>query len=90
MQRMRAIVAGRVQGVGYREFVRRQAQTLGLAGWVRNRPNETVEVVAEGDEAALARLLLLLEQGPAMARVDDVQTSYAEPGGELSDFRVRW
>jgi acylphosphatase len=70
----RFIVAGLVQGVGFRWFVARHARGLGLAGFARNLPDGRVEVVATGgDDAAMARLEELLRAGPAHARVETVE-----------------
>lgn len=66
------LVEGRVQGVGYRYFVRREAERLGLVGYARNLPDGRVEVVAEGDPADLARLESALSVGPRQAEVRDV------------------
>ena len=87
---MHAIVEGRVQGVGYREYVRVQAKRLNLTGWVRNLPDGRVEVVAEGEDIAVAHLQVLLEKGPALAWVDDVHPSYTASTGEFTDFIVRY
>ena len=62
-------IEGRVQGVGFRWFVLREAQRLGLAGWVRNADDGAVEVRAEGPAAAIARFELQLEHGPPAAQV---------------------
>ncbi len=79
--RVHAVVRGRVQGVGFRWFVRETATALGLAGHVRNRTDGTVEVEAEGDEAAVANLLRELARGPRGAAVDAVDelTPGAQP-----------
>lgn len=67
--RQRWVVSGRVQGVGFRWWTVRQAETLGLRGWCRNLANGDVEVEAEGDDAAIASLERLLAEGPSNARV---------------------
>jgi acylphosphatase len=86
----RWLVAGRVQGVGYRNFVRRQALRLGLAGVAANLPDGRVEVVAEGEEAALAELERRLRRGPPLARVTTlVQEPVAEGAGPFSGFATR-
>lgn len=72
---MRAIVRGRVQGVGYRWFVRERARDLGIGGWVRNREDGSVEVYAEGSRESLDRLSRMLRSGPAGAEVADVNES---------------
>ena len=65
----RAVVSGRVQGVGFRFFAERAAREAGVAGWVRNRPDGTVETVAEGEAEAVARYLDRLRAGPGAGRV---------------------
>ena len=72
---VRWVVGGRVQGVGFRWFVARQAAELSLTGWVKNLPNGQVEVVAEGESASLARLGEALRTGPRMAHVESVEKS---------------
>jgi acylphosphatase len=67
MPSLHAIVHGDVQGVGFRYFVQRRADGMGLAGWVRNRPDGSVEVLVEGTRPALDRMLELLSRGPGMA-----------------------
>ena len=84
----RYIVRGRVQGVGFRWFVDYEARQLGLAGWVRNNFDGTVEVLAMGNETQLAELSRKLRQGPRAARVDDVQETPAEPVAGLNTFRI--
>jgi acylphosphatase len=69
----RFLVAGEVQGVGFRWYVARHARGLGLTGYAQNLDDGRVEVVAAGDEAALARLEALLRTGPAHARVESVE-----------------
>jgi acylphosphatase len=86
--RLHAIVEGRVQGVGFRYFVLEVAELLGLYGWVRNRWDETVEVVAEGERAILEKLLDALGRGPRGAFVSSVKVDWENPTGEFHDFRV--
>jgi acylphosphatase len=81
------VIGGRVQGVGFRYFVIREAQALGLSGWVRNLPSGKVETLAAGEEAALVVLEGRLWHGPPSARVTSVTATQAEPP-EWSDFRV--
>jgi acylphosphatase len=87
-ERLEAVVAGRVQGVGFRYFVRQTAGRLGLAGWVRNEPDGSVRVVAEGPPAALAALELALHEGPAGAAVRDVRASRGPATGAFDGFDV--
>ena len=80
-----------MQGVGFRWFVEREAHILQIAGWVRNNPYGTVEVLAQGTRNQLAGLRLRLQEGPRAARVDDVgeSESEAEPIAGLTSFQVR-
>ena len=84
----RYLVRGRVQGVGFRFFVEREARLLGVAGWVRNNPDGAVEVLATGTQAQQASLLAKLHQGPRASRVDDVNETAAEPVPNLGTFRI--
>lgn len=86
--RVRLLVRGRVQGVGFRWFARDAAQELGLAGWVRNLPDGGVEAEAEGPREALARFSAELKRGPSYARVDSVEEAEVSPRGERS-FEIR-
>ncbi|MHA6723699.1 acylphosphatase [Sphingomonas sp. RS2018] len=70
----RILVSGRVQQVGYRDYMVRKAQALGVRGWVRNLTDGRVEMLADGDDAAIEAFLAATREGPAMARVDDVVT----------------
>jgi acylphosphatase len=81
------LVSGVVQGVGFRYFVLREAEGLGLAGWARNLPDGRVEVVAEGDEAALGKLEQSLRRGPSLSRVSGVERIAAPPVAERR-FRI--
>jgi acylphosphatase len=86
--RRRVIVSGHVQGVWYRESLRRQAQALGITGWVRNSPDGTVEAGLEGDAAAVDTVIAWMRVGPPRARVTDVVVVEESPTGELA-FVVR-
>jgi acylphosphatase len=90
MERLHAIVRGDVQGVGFRYFVQRKAQQLGLSGWVRNNDDGTVELVAEGTRRQLEELKRALEEGPRLARVDRVETRWSEATGTLERFELAW
>lgn len=76
---IRAVISGRVQGVSYRVWTRKRALGLGVVGWVRNRPDRTVEAVFSGPESAIDALLAECRRGPLMARVDDIAVSEAAP-----------
>ncbi len=84
----RFIVRGRVQGVGFRWFVEREAHILAIAGWVRNNSDGSVEVHAQGSREQLAGLRSRLRQGPRAARVDDVEELEAKPAARLGTFRI--
>jgi len=84
----RYIVRGRVQGVGFRWFVDYEARQLGLAGWVRNNLDGSVEVLAMGSDRQHAVLRGKLQHGPRAARVDEVKESPAEPVAGLTTFRI--
>ena len=89
VRRIKATVRGRVQAVGFREFVRHKAERLGVAGYVRNRGDgSSVEVVAEGSEDALSALVRTLHEGPRFARVDGVDVEQADATGQFVGFRV--
>ncbi|HKF65290.1 MAG TPA: acylphosphatase, partial [Vicinamibacterales bacterium] len=75
----RYIISGRVQGVGFRYFTEATAQREGVAGWVRNLPDRSVEVVAEGDADAVARFERAVRRGPPGARVDQVHVDESYP-----------
>ena len=87
---LHARVYGYVQGVGFRYFVVREAQTLGLRGFARNMNDGSVEVLAQGPRPALERLLTLLRQGPSAAHVRDVHITWGNPTEYISGFHVRW
>ena len=82
MIRKRAIVRGLVQGVGFRYYAVHEATRLGLAGYVRNRHDGAVELEFEGSDAAVARMLAWLAQGPSSAVVDSLDVSDLPPVGE--------
>ncbi len=84
----RYVVVGRVQGVGFRWFVENEASKLGVAGWVRNRQDGSVEVLAAGSKSQLDSLYLVLQRGPRAARVDRVEVEEAEPTKDLKSFRI--
>jgi acylphosphatase len=79
-----AVVHGRVQGVGFREYLRREAERLGVTGWVRNRRDGTVEAMVHGSPDDVAQILDWMRRGPPAACVMDVQASDAV--GEFETF----
>lgn len=75
-------IEGRVHGVGYRDWLLREASRLGLYGWVRNRRDGSVEALIAGDEASVRAVLSACRRGPTLARVDRITESFAEPPAE--------
>jgi len=88
MEARRFVVRGRVQGVGFRWFVEREAHVLGIAGWVRNNADGSVEVLAMGTRDQLSGLRSRLQQGPRTARVDNVEESESKPVAGVRTFRI--
>ena len=89
IKRAHLLIDGRVQGVGYRYSASVEGQYGGLAGWVRNLPDGRVELVAEGPEAAVQRLIEWCRHGPRHALVRHVQVTWESPGDEPAGFRIR-
>ena len=89
-RRVQALVHGRVQGVAFREYTRRQAVRLGLSGWVRNRPDGTVETVFEGPATEVDELLAWLANGSPHARVVRVEHREEEPTGDSGGFHIEF
>ncbi len=88
-QRLHAFVHGRVQGVGFRHFVMMEASTLEITGWVRNRRDGSVEVIAEGEHQQLEKLLRALHRGPGSANVTRVDQEWENYTGKFFGFKVR-
>jgi acylphosphatase len=82
MRARRLRITGRVQGVGYRDWLVREAERLGLDGWVRNRADGSVEALLAGDEPAVQVLLSACRRGPRLARVDGIEEALADPPEE--------
>jgi len=89
MERIHAVVSGLVQGVGFRYFVLDRAQTFGLGGWVRNRPDGSVEIEAEGETEALDAFLVTVRQGPRAAQVTGLRLERSVISQKLNSFEVR-
>jgi acylphosphatase len=90
LRRVHAIVHGRVQGVYFRDYTRRQALVLGLGGWVRNLPDRTVETVFEGDPEKVKDMLAWLHMGSPLSQVKGVDSRDEEPLGTVGDFSIRY
>jgi acylphosphatase len=88
-RRVRLLISGRVQGVGYRASAQDEAEALGLRGWVRNLHSGQVELAAEGPPEAVEALVRWCRRGPPGGRVTEVELSEEAPAGEPPGFRVR-
>ncbi|OPX71722.1 MAG: Acylphosphatase [Methanoregulaceae archaeon PtaB.Bin152] len=90
MREVRAVVSGRVQGVGYRYFVRDQARCLGVSGWVRNNPDGTVSVSAVGEEALLMKFLdAIRAEGDPYICVRGIQVEWHEASNPGDGFEIQ-
>jgi acylphosphatase len=87
-KRLESLVSGRVQMMMFRDFVTRNARPLGLMGTVRNNPDGTVSVVAEGEEVKLKELLDIIRKGSLLARVDGATEKWSEPLGNFTTFDI--
>ena len=88
-ERVRLVIRGRVQGVGYRASASDAAMGRDLVGWVRNLRGGEVELVAEGPRDVLESLIAWCRRGPPAAGVDSIDIEFSAASGEFSDFRVR-
>lgn len=88
MDEIDVVVSGKVQGVGFREFVRKHASALWLAGYVENRGLGELHVVAQGPEEKLKKLLGHLRKGPFLSRVRDVAVVWQKPKEQLKEFLI--
>lgn len=82
-------IEGRVQGVWFRQSTKLTADKFGVSGWVRNNPDGSVEAIFEGNRPAVQAVIDWCQQGPELARVDDLRATWHQATGEFSDFRVR-
>ena len=89
-KRVHVIVEGRVQGVFFRAFTRDEAVRLGLSGWVRNRPNGSVEAVVEGEKSAVGKMLQWFHEGSPHSIVEKVHLAEESPVGDLSTFEIHY
>jgi len=87
-RRVHVLVYGRVQGVFFRDFTRRQAHRFGVKGWVRNLMDGSVEIMAEGDEENLKLFLDEVRKGPPLAVVEKLDVEWMDFKGEFLDFRI--
>ena len=89
-KRAHVIVEGRVQGVFFRAYTSDEAKKLGLTGWVRNRPDGSVEAVVEGDTESIETMLHWFYQGSPGSRVTDVKVQKEDPVGDMSGFEIHY
>jgi len=85
----RYVIAGRVQGVGFRWFAHDAAAREGLHGWVRNLADGSVEIVVEGDRESIDRLEAAVRRGPPAARVERIEVELMAPEGRVTGFEIR-
>lgn len=90
MRQVQATVHGRVQGVFFRDYTRREALKLGLAGWVKNDWGGTVSTTAVGEEAALKQFVEFLHHGSPQANVTQVDVTWSDAEQSFDGFSVRW
>ncbi len=89
-QRVELVISGVVQGVGFRYFTYQKAQQLKVTGWVKNLPDGSVAVVAEGERGELEILIAELKTGPRFGAVHNVDLKWAEPTAQYSSFEVQF
>lgn len=87
--RKHLIINGRVQGVGFRAFLRQQARKYQISGWVKNRIDGSVEAVLEGEETGVEEMVNKAREGPRWARVDKVEVFKGDYQGEFADFFIK-
>ena len=90
MNRLHIIVSGRVQGVFFRSNTQKQARKLNLTGWVKNNPDGTVEIIAEGSQEALKKFEAWCRKGPMLARVDEIKVKKEPSTGEFTSFSLHY
>jgi acylphosphatase len=88
--RAHAIISGRVQGVFFRVETQRAAERFGVFGWVRNRPDGSVEAVFEGQQQAVDAVLQWCHEGPNLAVVKNVEVKWLDFTGEFESFDITW
>lgn len=89
MQQAHLFISGFVQGIGYRQFVKSNAQRLGLTGWVRNLSDGRVETLVQGEKKNIEELIVLCKTGPMLAEVKDMEVEWIQDQEKFSDFEVR-
>lgn len=82
-------ISGFVQGVGFRHFVRKNAQSLGITGWVRNLPDGSVEAEFQGEKEKIEQIIRICKKGPFLSEVENVEVEWVDDKNEFDDFFVR-
>ena len=86
--RVHVVVSGEVQGIGYRAFIKRRAQSIGIIGWIRNLEDGNVEAVFQGESDIIEEIIAVCNRGPVFARVKNVQVFKEEPRDDLTNFSI--
>ena len=90
LTRVHIFVSGLVQGVFYRQSAKEKSEKLGLTGWVRNLPDDRVEIVAEGEEEKIKELIDWAKEGPPSARVENLEVNFEKYKAEFIGFEIRY
>ncbi len=90
MLRIHAFVSGMVQGVSFRSETKRIAKNLDIKGWIKNLPDNRVEIIAEGEKDKIDVLIEFLKKGPPAAKVDNVDVKIENHKGEFKDFSIKY
>ena len=89
-KQLRIKIYGDVIGVNFRYYAKQKADELGLVGWVRNLPDGSVEILAQGEKEILEKLLEWAREGPKFAQVDNVEVSWGEPAAAFERFEIKY
>lgn len=90
MKQVRVFISGFVQGVGYRRFIKYHAKKLGVMGYAKNLPDDRVEVVLQGDEEVLKKMIHICNKGPFLSEVKNVILEWEESLENFTGFEIRW
>jgi len=88
--RAHVYISGKVQGVFFREYTRKKAQSLGIKGWVRNLRDGRVEAIFEGEKEKVEEMISWCHEGSPYSKVEKVEVKWEEYRGEFNDFEIRW
>ena len=88
VKKIECIIKGQVHGVGFRDFICQSARGFGLVGEVRNLPDGTVRIIAQGEEKNLLNLIQSIHKGPMFAKVESVETTWSEAKDQYDDFKI--